>query len=645
MCGICGEFSFERRRPVRSAELEAMNRQIVHRGPDDGGTYISENVGLAMRRLKIIDLSTGHQPLCNEDSSIWIVFNGEIYNHLDLRRELEARGHQFRTRTDTETIVHLYEDLGPECVTRLEGMFAFALWDARQRRFFAARDPLGIKPFYYHRDGERLLFGSEIKALLAHSSMSATLARETIPEYLAFGYVSGASTMFRGVQKLMPGHRLVANESGAVTLERYWTLPAPSQGRRKPRADYVREYRDRLEGAVRSHLMSDVPLGVFLSGGLDSSAVAALAQRLRGEPLDTFSVGYEESGYSELPYAAEVARHIGSRHHEVRVGCDQFLSTLPKLIWHEDEPVCWPSSVSLYFVAQLARKNVTVVLTGEGSDETLAGYTRYAFTLWNARADRGYRALVPAGLRRALRNQLAGAASLPGMVRHSCLAHDGAQWSSFYFDNFYAAFSAAAQSSLLAPQLRSQAGEAYRNSLECWNHASGGLVRRMLQTDLDTYLVELLMKQDNMSMAASIESRVPFLDRKLVEFALEIPAEFQIRGLAGKMILKDAVADLLPAAIIHRKKMGFPTPWDGWLRGPALDPIEALVCSPAAMDRGLLDPAAVRRLFAEHRAGAPAQPTRIWRLLNLELWHRVFMDHDPAYAPEQAHSCAEGGRG
>src|SRR6185437_8556903 len=249
------------------------------------------------------------------------------------------------------------------------------------------------------------------------------------------------------------------------------------------------------------------------------------------------------------------------------------------------------------------------------------------------------------GLRRALRNQLAGAASLPGMVRHSCLAHDGAQWSSFYFDNFYAAFSAAAQSSLLAPQLRSQAGEAYRNSLECWNHASGGLVRRMLQTDLDTYLVELLMKQDNMSMAASIESRVPFLDRKLVEFALEIPAEFQIRGLAGKMILKDAVADLLPAGIIHRKKMGFPTPWDGWLRGPALDPIEALVCSPAAMDRGLLDPAAVRRLFAEHRAGAPAQPTRIWRLLNLELWHRVFMDHDPAYAPEQAHSCAEGGRG
>ena len=638
MCGICGFVNFDRRRPADRGVLEAMNRSIVHRGPDEGGLHLDGNLGIAMRRLRIIDLSTGQQPLSNEDGTVWIVYNGEIYKHLELRRDLEARGHRYRTRSDTETIVHLYEEYGPEGVDRLRGMFAFAIWDARRRRLFAARDPLGIKPFYYRRDGDGFTFGSEIKAILAHPQAKAELDTAVLPEYLAFGYVSSEATFFRGIRKLMPGHRLLLEESGALAIERYWDLPAPAAGARRPRSFYVRGYRDRLEQAVRSHLMSDVPLGVFLSGGLDSSAVAALTTRLRGEAIETFSVGYEESAYSELPFAQAVARHIGSVHHEVRVSRRDFFDALPRLVWHEDEPVCWTSSVALYHVARLAKRHVTVVLTGEGSDETLAGYTRYAVTRWNRNLDRIYRGLVPGALRRELRKLLASPRALGAAarrrLRHTFLAADGGDWSAFYFDNFYSAFSAAAQAGLLAEHLRPAAVTACENSLRYWEESRGPLIRRLLDTDIKTYLIELLMKQDNVSMAASLESRVPFLDRDLVEFALHIPPRDQVRRFAGKIVLKEAAADLLPASIIHRRKMGFPTPWERWLRGPALDEMEALVCGAPAQARGLFDPDALRRLFAEHRSGREDHHERIWRLVNLEFWHRIFIDRDPAYVPE-----------
>ncbi|HKV38929.1 MAG TPA: asparagine synthase (glutamine-hydrolyzing), partial [Blastocatellia bacterium] len=460
---------------VERNDLEAMNRQIVHRGPDDAGYYLAGNIGLAMRRLSIIDLRTGQQPVTNEDRTIWLVFNGEIYNHEELRPRLEALGHHYRSRSDTETIVHLYEEYGRDCVLHLRGMFAFALWDTRTRRFFAARDRLGIKPFYYRHSPQSFLFGSEIKAILAYPGVRAELNRGVLPEYLALGYLAGDETFFSGISKLMPGHTLELDEAGTLKIEPYWDVPAAA-AEVHSESYCAKTYRDLLEGAVSSHLMSDVPLGVFLSGGLDSSAVAALMAKARRDAIQTFSVGYDETPYSELPYARAVAEHIGSEHHEIRVTCRNFFDALPMLVWHEDEPIVWTSSVALYFVARLARQRVKVVLTGEGSDETLAGYARYAWTLWNARFDSAYRRLVPSPLRNAVRRFIAHSTRIsPGTRRrlaHTFLARNGSSWTSLFFDNFYSAFSEAEQRQLLVDRLIPSTGTAYRNSLAYLDRSS-----------------------------------------------------------------------------------------------------------------------------------------------------------------------------
>lgn len=629
MCGICGILYSGVSQNVDRAILERMNRQIVHRGPDDEGFFVDGNVGLAMRRLSIIDLKTGHQPLSNEDESLWIVFNGEIYNHAELRAELERRGHRYRTRSDTETIVHLYEQHGRDCVKYLRGMFAFAIWDCRRKTLFAARDHLGIKPFYYRYDGKTFLFGSEIKTILSYPGVRAEFNSGVLAEYLAFGYLAGSHTMFAGIDKLAPGHTLEVDAAGQLNIECYWDLAVPVEEEAGPREYYVKMFRELLEAAVSSHLMSDVSLGVFLSGGLDSSAVAALTTKIGREPIETFSVGYGEEVFSELPYARQVAQHIGSRHHEVRLSREEFFSALPALIWHEDEPIVWPSSVSLYFVAKLARERVTVVLTGEGSDETLGGYTRYAWTLANSRMDRVYRSLIPAFFRQWIRHGIGGGVLPSGLRRkleHTFVGRDGASWPSFYFDNFYSAFSAAEQSELLTPRAHELSGNAYTGSMDYWEKSSGDLLHRLLYTDIRTYMVELLMKQDQMSMAASVESRVPFLDHELVEFTARIPSRYSIQGLSGKHILKSAVEDLLPHSIVYRQKMGFPTPWDYWLAGPQLDNLESMLLEPRTLERGLMQRDAVRQLFAEHRAGRRVNGNRIWRLLNLETWQRVFLD-------------------
>ena len=581
-----------------------------------------------MRRLSIIDVQTGHQPLANEEQDIWIVFNGEIYNHAELRAGLEARGHRYRTRSDTETIVHLYEQYGRDCVKHLRGMFAFAIWDRRKRSLLAARDRLGIKPFYYRWDGNSFVFGSEIKAILAFPGVTAEFNRGALAEYLAFGYLTGPHTMFAGIRKLMPGHTMELVEAGEPAIERYWDLEAEKNQESHSCEHYVSTYREMLEAAVSSHLMSEVPLGVFLSGGLDSSAVAALTKKIRGDRIKTFSVGYGEEKFSELGYAQEVARHIQSEHHEVRLSREEFFASLPNLIWHEDEPLAWPSSVALYFVARLAREHVTVVLTGEGSDETLAGYTRYAWTLMNASMDRVYRMVTPAALRRLVRSGIQSGpltASLHRKLQHTFLVRDGNSWPSFYYDNFFSAFAASEQFDLLTPEALASAGDAYAGSMSAWERSQGDLLHRLLYADINSYLIELLMKQDQMSMAASVESRVPFLDHVLVEFTATIPAEHSIRGMAGKFILKEAVEDLLPHSIVYRKKMGFPTPWEYWLAGPQLNEIERMLLEPRA-ERGLFRSEAVKKLFAEHRSKSRDHGNRIWRLLNLETWFRVMIE-------------------
>jgi asparagine synthase (glutamine-hydrolysing) len=369
---------------------------------------------------------------------------------------------------------------------------------------------------------------------------------------------------------------------------------------------------------------------VFLSGGLDSSAVAALTKKIRGDRIKTFAVGYGEEKFSELSYAQEVARHIQSEHHEVRLSREEFFASLPNLIWHEDEPLAWPSSVALYFVARLAREHVTVVLTGEGSDETLAGYTRYAWTLTNARLDKAYRMVTPGALRRLVRGGIQSAplsASLHRKLQHTFLVRDGNSWPSFYYDNFFSAFAASEQADLMTPEALASAGDAYAGSMSAWQRSQGDLLHRLLYADIHSYLIELLMKQDQMSMAASVESRVPFLDHGLVEFTATIPAEYSIRGMAGKFILKEAVEDLLPHSIVYRKKMGFPTPWEYWLAGPQLNEIERMLLEPRG-ERGLFRSAAVRKLFAEHRSKSRDHGNRIWRLLNLETWFRVMIEGD-----------------
>jgi|SRR5271165_485720 len=647
MCGICGIFFSNREWRVRGEDLAGMNRSIAHRGPDDDGFFVEENVGLAMRRLSIIDVESGHQPLANENQNVWIVYNGEIYNHAELRADLEARGHRYRTHSDTETIVHLYEEYGRDCVKHLRGMFAFAIWDRRTRVLFAARDRLGIKPFYYRWDGASFLFGSEIKAILAYPGIRAEFNRGTLAEYLAFGYISGPETMFAGIRKLVPGHTLEVSERGEPRIERYWDLTTEVDHEPRPREYYVRTYRELLEDAVESHLMSDVPLGMFLSGGLDSSAVAALATRIRGDQIKTFAVGYGEEAFSELGFAREVAEHIRSDHHEVRLSREEFFENLPRLIWHEDEPIVWPSSVSLYTVARLAREHVTVVLTGEGSDETLAGYTRYAWTLLNSRMDSAYRSVTTDGLRRLIRNAIHGgplSATLQRKLEHTFLVRDGNSWPSFYYDNFFSAFSAAEQAELLMPAALAEAGNAYEGSMAAWDRSQGDLLHRLLYADINSYLIELLMKQDQMSMAASIESRVPFLDHPLVEFTARIPARYSIRGMAGKFILKEAVEDLLPRPIVYRKKMGFPTPWEYWLAGPQLDDLERMLKESRTVERGLFRREALARIFAEHRAKTRDHGNRIWRLLNLETWFRVVIEGDSTDAiagSDRSHSVAD----
>jgi asparagine synthase (glutamine-hydrolysing) len=635
MCGITGIVQFPRESRVDALTLRQMCRAMAHRGPDDEGIFTDGSVGLGMRRLSIVDLSTGHQPISNEDGSVWIVFNGEIYNHAILREQLTVRGHRYRTQSDTETIVHLYEEYGCDCVQHLRGMFAFAIWDSRNRSLFIARDRLGIKPLYYRFTPGLFLFGSEIKVILAYAGVRPEFNRDGLPEFLAFGHLSGEGTFYSGIKKLMPGHTLELKETGELQISSYWDLSIDTESQPRPQSYYIETYRDLLEQAVVGHLMSDVPLGVFLSGGVDSSAVAALMTKIQKSPVETFSVGYTEAAYSELPYARIVAQHIRSIHHEVLLSRQDFFGALPNLIWHEDEPISWPSSVPLYFIAALARSRVKVVLTGEGADETLGGYARYAFALKNAAFDSVYRSVLPGFLRRKIRQFISDSNLIGATARrklgHTFLALDRDSWASFYFDNFFSAFSEKDQAGLLTQETSAQfaPGAAYAHVLEYWERSSGDMLQRLLYTDIKTYLVELLMKQDNMSMAASIESRVPFLDHVLVEFATNIPRTHQLNGFSGKYILKRAMEDLLPHSILYRPKRGFPTPWSGWLAGPHLNEIEKLLLEPRSMNRGLFQRTAIERLFHEHRSHRRDHYDRIWRLLNLELWQRVCLEGDP----------------
>ena len=624
MCGIAGIVQFDSYATVDAARLRRMRDVLTHRGPDGEGMFISGPVGLAHRRLSIIDVAGGQQPMSNEDGTVTLVFNGEIYNHADLRPGLQARGHRYATRSDSETIIHAYEDDGERVTERLHGMFAFAIWDANRRTLLLARDRLGIKPLYFAISPNELLFGSEIKAILEAMPSRPQLNERHLPSYLANGFVNGEDTLFTGIKRLLPGHTMTWSAENGFRRRRYWQIPAPASVTAQSFETEASSLRERLTGAVQRHLMSDVPLGVFLSGGLDSSALAAIAARHTTERLKTFAVGFADREANELEYAAQVASWIGSEHRDLVVTPDQFFSSLPRLVWHEDEPIAFPSSVPLYFLSRMAGEHVKVVLTGEGADELFLGYNRYRVTHWNERFGRAYSAIAPRPVRRTVQAMLKRLpAASARILRRTFLAFEPGLRNT-YLENF-AVLSEARQRQLLSrPEMLNV--DLHSSSLERLNGVDGTLLDRMSHLDLQTYLHELLMKQDQMSMAASIESRVPFLDDHIVEHVAALPASLKLRGWQTKALLRAAVRDLVPPAILSRRKMGFPVPVGRWLSTAFRPLVDEFILSPRASERRLFNDTALRGLVAEHMSGAAAHGDRLWLLINLEIWQRIFHD-------------------
>ncbi|MCA1798683.1 MAG: asparagine synthase (glutamine-hydrolyzing) [Xanthomonadaceae bacterium] len=638
MCGIAGIVRLEPGAPpVDRARLTRMRDALAHRGPDDAGLEVTADAGFAHRRLSIIDIAGGHQPMVNADRTVWLVLNGEIYNFCELRAELEGHGCHFGTRSDTEVLLRAYEVFGERCVDRLRGMFAFAIWDQDRQKLFLARDRVGIKPLYYAEQGGELLFGSEVKALVA-GGIRPRLDRSVLPEYLAARFVADERTFFAGVRKLMPGRTLTWTRADGFSERRYWRLPTEIDDPGMTLDECASEVRERLEDAVRCHLVSDVPVGLFLSGGLDSSGLAGIMAGMVNAPIHTFSVGFAEAGFSELEYARTVARSIGAVHRDVTLSASDFFAALPGLVWHEDEPIAFPSSVPLNVVSRLAQEDVKVVMTGEGADELFLGYNRYRVTELNERLGRVWHRLLPGTARKLVGRAVR---SLPSPLRRyaqrSFLVPELNGVRGLFCENF-SVFGDAMREQLLggAPST-----DPHRTALIDYGNAPGGTLERLAYADLQGYLVELLMKQDQMSMAASIESRVPFLDHKFVEFAAALPARYKVRGWTTKAVLRRALAPLVPAEVLTRKKMGFPVPIGAWLRGAWWPMVEEFVLGDRARERGLFDPAAVAALAEAHRRGEWNHGDRLWLLINLEMWQRVFVDGErPASISEQSERAA-----
>ncbi len=627
MCGINGiAFSPKSGKQVRRATLIAMRDVLHHRGPDDGGVFVDGNIGLGHRRLSIVDVTHGSQPMHNSDRTCTIVYNGEVYNHLESRAVLSNKGHIFENRSDTETILHLYDQYGRDCVDHMRGMFAFAIWDTNRRELFIARDRFGVKPLYYvHDDEGNLYFASEIKSLLEAEAIKPEINYNALPDQFANHGTSGDETLYQGVKRLLPGHTMVWKD-GRIDISEYWDLAFEPKEHLSD-VKYIREWRELFRESVRLRLMADVPLGMFLSGGIDSSAIAAIMSRMVSERVKTFSVGFHEREANELEYARLVSKSFGTDHHEIVITPNEFFEALPNLVWHEDEPIGFIASVPLYFVSKLAAEHVKVVLTGEGADETLAGYGRYKKALKLLSYGDKYESLTPAFLRDAVRG---GVATLPGSLNQKLtrtfLSRE-ADIENLFFDNF-SVFSRSVQASLFSADTRSriQDLDPYTGQNRWIEKVDAeDTLDKLLYADTKTYLHELLMKQDQMSMAASIESRVPFLDHKLVEFTARMPHEMKLRGGTTKWILRQAMKGILPDEIIHRKKMGFPVPVGNWFRGPFKHIIDEYVLGSRAMGRGIFDPGYVKSLVARHNAGEN-HDERLWSLLNFEIWQRRFID-------------------
>jgi asparagine synthase (glutamine-hydrolysing) len=628
MCGITGFIDFwstgeARGQDARMELLDGMCQVIRHRGPDDQGVMLEHGVALGMRRLSIIDLTGGRQPISNEDGTITIVFNGEIYNYRDLQADLRSRGHQFVTNSDTETIVHSYEEHGVSCVDQLRGMFSFALWDEREKKLFIARDRVGKKPLYYSitRTGT-LVFGSELKSLLEHPEVEREINPLAIDAYFSLGYVPDPLAIFKNIEKLPPGH-LLTFTNGRLTVERYWDFKYETNGNGHRAVDYLDELRSLLDESVKLRLVSDVPLGAFLSGGIDSSTVVALMARHMDQPVKTFSIGFHEDSYNELKYARLTAEKFGTDHHEFIV-TPEICDVVDELAWHFDEPFADSSAIPTYVVSKLAREYVTVVLTGDGGDELFAGYTRYV-------TERRRRAfdLVPRAIKEGLINPISrrlphGAwgrnyfhnVSLSPISRYldSVSIFTEPNKNLLYSDDFNDLVGASGQMSSYFSEL----------SVQVKSDAS---LDSLLYIDSKTYLPgDILTKVDRASMAVSLEARVPLLDHKLIEFVTRIPAGLKMEGLDTKHLFKQAIADLVPPEIINRPKQGFGVPIQQWINRQLRDRIRETLKDARTVQRGYVTGSHVDVLLDEHERGRRDHSMALWSLLMLELWHRNFVD-------------------
>jgi asparagine synthase (glutamine-hydrolysing) len=608
MCGIAGWMGAPPADGAASA-LELMCNAIRHRGPDDDGYFIAPGIALGMRRLSIIDVAGGKQPIANEDATVHAVFNGEIYNYRQLRRQLEIRGHRLASAGDSETLVHLYEDEHERLVHQLRGMFGLAIWDARQHRLLLARDRLGIKPLYYWNTAERLVFASELRAVLALRDFPRTLERSAIGQYLTLGYVPDPQSVFAGVQKLPPGHLLTRDRDGRVTITRYWS-PVVSEQHAIQEADAIEELRRLLNESIACHLESDVPLGAFLSGGIDSSAVVGYMSRIVTQPVRTFSIGFPEAEYNEAPHAARVAQALGTSHTEliVRPDVDGLVEDIVRSF---DEPFGDSSALPTYLVARLARQHVTVALSGDGGDELFGGYTRYHDVLGRAE-------LRPAALR-AIMRRLARALPHGALGRNRLLDLGRTRWGRYA--QTIAAPPATADGGVTLPDIADDVGS-FDTLLDRWTGETSdrAFVTRMMLVDIQSYLPgDILTKVDRTSMAVSLEARVPLLDHKVVEFALSLPAHLTMRAGESKWILRRAIGSVVPRSVLERPKQGFALPLRHWFRRELRHRVESLLRADSPLYE-FADLAAVRRVIAEHQSARRDHSLLLWRLLALDLW-------------------------
>jgi asparagine synthase (glutamine-hydrolysing) len=625
MCGICGFYEFKSHQLADTEILDDMLRALHHRGPDDSGAYFDKDLAMGMRRLSIIDLSGGKQPMCNEDGSVVTVFNGEIYNFRELRNLLVSRGHTVATLSDTEVIVHLYEDFGEDCVHHLRGMFAFAVWDKQRRRLFVARDRLGIKPLYFTQEGGRLIFASEIKAILQHPYVQTELNAEALNNYLSLKYVPAPQTMFKDIYALPPGCSFTCDGNG-VKLKRYWDLSFANHRNGDQREEvYAEQLQTLLEDCVKSHLVSDVPFGAFLSGGVDSSTIVALMSQYLSEPIKTYSVGFEGTGetFSELPYARLVAEKYHTDHHEVIFGPRHVMDLAEKVVWYLDQPLADYATLANYMLAELASRDVKMVLTGEGGDELFAGYARYA----GERLSPLFK-LLPAAAKSLV---LSASSSLPGLRRQKlalnalCQPEEAAR-----FVNWFPLFNVEMKHALLTEDLKKslsgyEADHVFGEHLARTDATDP--LHRMLYVDTKLWLPDLLLARgDKTSMAVSLEARVPLLDHMLVEFAASLPQKVKVKGMVRKYLLKKVSQKWLPPEIIHRKKQGFSMPTSMWMRKEARSYMRDTLSDSTLRRRGLFNARFVEKLMTEHETGFADHGPLLWGLINVELWQRVFLD-------------------